>query len=113
MFRIAAVIAMIIDKFQLTHSVNCILSQLEHLQKSVNKHMRLIKLITLSWPWAGLGRRSASMSYLSILKHSSRSSKKSAYVRTQAEQSQAVEKAVVHHYYSPFFSNNLFTDLLR
>ena len=46
-------------------------------------------LHTFSCPWAGLGRRSASMSYFRILKHSSRSSRNSAYVRTQAEQSQA------------------------
>lgn len=44
---------------------------------------------TWSCPWTGLGRRSASISYFKILKHSSLSSKNCAYVRTQAEQSQA------------------------
>lgn len=56
-------------------------------------HISSIKIKhALSCPCAGLGSRSASMSYLRILKHSRRSSKNSAYVLTQAEQSQAAEE---------------------
>jgi len=63
----------------------------------MGKHNQGKKLIkdetqTFSCPAAGFDRRSASMSYFKTLKHSSRSSKKSAYVRTQAEQSQAATK---------------------
>lgn len=49
-------------------------------------------MYTFSCPGTDLGRRSASISYFRILKHSSRSSKKCPYVRTQAEQSQARKK---------------------
>lgn len=48
-----------------------------------------IRKCTLSSPCTGFGRRSDSISYFRILKHSSLSSKNNAYVRTQAEQSQA------------------------
>lgn len=49
-------------------------------------------MYTFSCPWTDFGSRSASISYFRILKHSSRSSKKCPYVRTQAEQSQARKK---------------------
>lgn len=48
-----------------------------------------ISLLTLLAPGEDLVKRSASMSYFKTLKHSSLSSRKSAYVRTHAEQSQA------------------------
>lgn len=46
-------------------------------------------MCTLAMPGTEFFKRSASMSYFKTLKHSSRSSRKRAQVRTQAEQSQA------------------------
>ena len=48
--------------------------------------------------WGDFTIRSASMSYLRTLKHSSRSSRNRAYVRTHAAQSQAIKvsKKYVH-----------------
>lgn len=50
---------------------------------------------TLALTGDAFDKRSASMSYLRILKHSSLSSKNSAYVRTHAEQSQAALRNTV------------------
>lgn len=50
----------------------------------------MYKSHTFDVPGIDLVKRSASMSYFKVLKHSSRSSRNWAYVRTHAEQSQAV-----------------------
>ncbi len=57
-----------------------------------NLHIKLSKVHTLDDDFV---KRSDSISYLNTLKHSSRSSRNSAYVRTQAEQSQATKRNLV------------------
>lgn len=68
----------------------CCYMKTDNLLKKNNYPLLMYKSHTLDVPGIDLVKRSDSMSYFKVLKHSSRSSRNWAYVRTQAEQSQAV-----------------------